>query len=184
MKKLFTTLAAIATSIVMSTSVLAGSWCQIGNDWYYYQDNGTFATGSQTIDGSNYCFDPSGKMYHDIRIRKYIFDNNGRNDQNYIIPLEAGYYAPEPNQMVITILNGRAVQYSTDKLDQNEYTKYMHISDDKQTLYWNDTAIPYNANKHEYRDALTSVDVKSSTTFDMYIMVGDMMVSIPYIKIA
>ncbi len=69
---------AIAGISAVSMSVYAGQWVQFGNNWYYYQDNGTFATGEQWIDGYMYGFDDTGRMRANESANGFSYGADGK----------------------------------------------------------------------------------------------------------
>ena len=63
---------------VASMSVYAGQWVQFGDNWYYYQDDGTFATGEQWIDSYMYGFDETGRMRANETYNGYSYGADGK----------------------------------------------------------------------------------------------------------
>lgn len=61
-----TTLKVLSTALIMSvitaTVSFAGQWKQEGSAWKYQNDNGSYATSWNWIDGKSYFFDSNGKM--------------------------------------------------------------------------------------------------------------------------
>ena len=53
----------LALSILFATSAFAGEWKQDSDKWKYQNEDGTFSTGWQWVDGKSYCFDSNGVMY-------------------------------------------------------------------------------------------------------------------------
>lgn len=66
MKKKYTALKILSTVLVMgiftTTASYAGQWKQEGAAWKYQNDNGTYASSWNWIDGKSYFFDSNGKM--------------------------------------------------------------------------------------------------------------------------
>lgn len=61
-KKLLTAAASVILIIGSAITSFAGQWKQEGAVWKYQNDNGSYATGWNWIDGKSYFFDTTGKM--------------------------------------------------------------------------------------------------------------------------
>lgn len=53
----------LALAILFATPAFAGEWKQYSDKWKYQNEDGTFSTGWQWINGKSYCFDQNGVMY-------------------------------------------------------------------------------------------------------------------------
>ena len=77
MKKKTITLVAIALTVSMNMTAFAGQWQQDDTNWRYEQD-GSYATGWQWIDGKCYYFDSNGIMAKDTVIDGYTLNTDGQ----------------------------------------------------------------------------------------------------------
>lgn len=78
MKKTKIFLAATAITAAMSMPVMAGSWQEDANGWWYQNDDGTYPTSKwEQIDGNWYYFHPDGYMAYNTWIDGYYLNNDG-----------------------------------------------------------------------------------------------------------
>lgn len=79
MRKTFTSVMLATTlSLTMAFTAFAGNWETAGSDWKYREDDGTYASGWQWIDGKSYYFDSDGIMAKETTIDGYALNSDGQ----------------------------------------------------------------------------------------------------------
>lgn len=77
-RKAITMLTTFMLAASMSMTSFAGTWEQAGNEWKYKNDDGTYATSWQWIDGKSYYFDGNGNMAKATTVDGYTLNADGQ----------------------------------------------------------------------------------------------------------
>ncbi len=179
MKTFFNLFVTIILSILLTTTTFAGQWEQFGSLWYYRQDDGSLAIGSQQIDGNGYYFDQYGCMLTDVNISGYIFDNTGKNDQNYQIPLDFGYYAPDQSKYITSMYG----QLPVSMFFNDNQLMIVDMSFDKNKLSTSEGNYIYDSITKTYCKNDIYINVLSKNSFTMTVIGANNIIEVPFIKV-
>lgn len=91
MKKQLILGVALALATITNITAYAGNWENVGNNWKYKEDNGTYAaSGWQWIDGKSYYFNADGIMAQNTVIDGYTVNADGQWTVNGVVQTQGG----------------------------------------------------------------------------------------------